>query len=121
MQSNTRTAIAAILAADASIPKETANRALAILDGADVPRPMGRVIRTTEAARILGVTTKTARAYAAAGALVSVYGPGNKLRTGYTEESVRALAEGRARREDVERRVQAVAHKWRTVEAGGAA
>jgi DNA-binding transcriptional MerR regulator len=45
-----------------------------------------------EAARLFHVTTKTLRGWAKAGALVPVYGK-NKLRIGYTEASVRALAE----------------------------
>ena len=89
---NTRTAITAILAADASVSKETASRAISVLNGEETPRPIGRVIRTMEAASIFHVTTKTLRAWAKAGALVPVYGK-NKLRIGYTEASVRALAE----------------------------
>lgn len=94
MNDTTRAAIAAILKSDSTIPKATAEAALRLLDGGDERRPIGRVLRTTEAAKLLGVTTKTCRLYAAAGALESVYVPGNKNRTGYTEASVRALAEG---------------------------
>lgn len=100
MQTQTKTALAAIIAADASIPKESAVRALAVLDGAEVPRPMGRLLKTTEAARILHVTTKTLRGWSKSGALVPVYVPGAKLRSGYTEESVRALLAGRAARKE---------------------
>ena len=94
MRESTKTALSAILAADESIPNEAAKRAMAILEGGETPRPLGRVIRTTEAARLLGVTTKTLRNWTKGGALVPVYAGGNKLRTGYTEASVRALAEG---------------------------
>ncbi len=95
MQNSTKTAVSAILAADASITKETAQRALSILAGNEVSRPVGRVLRTTEVAKLCGVTTKTLRLWAANGILVPVFGPGRKLRTGYTEESVRAIIEGR--------------------------
>lgn len=95
MNQTTKTAITAIIAADASIPKEAAQRALSILAGNEAPRPVGRVLRTTEVAKLCGVTTKTLRLWAANGILVPVFGPGRKLRTGYTEESVRAIIEGR--------------------------
>ena len=95
MQTTTKTALTAILAADASIPKEAAQRALSILAGNEAPRPVGRVLRTTEVAKLFNVTTKTLRLWAENGILVPVFGPGRKLRTGYTEESVRAVIEGR--------------------------
>ena len=97
MTKNTRTALAAILAADGTIPQETADAALKVLDGkSNAAGELGRVIRTTEAARLCGVTTKTLRNWCAAGVLVPVYGPGKKLRAGYTAESVRALIAGRS-------------------------
>ncbi len=98
MQATTKTAISALLAADGTVDKKAAKHALAILDGGDTPRPMGRILRTTEAARLCGVTTKTLRAWAKAGALVPVYAGDNKLRTGYTEESVRAVLSGNGMR-----------------------
>ena len=95
MLEHTKTAIRAICAADATIRQDNIKRALAVLDGEETPRPIGRVIRTTDAARILGVTTKSLRRWALLGALVPVQLPGQKLRTGYTEASVRALAEAK--------------------------
>ena len=73
MQDTTRTALTAILAADPTVSRPAATRALSILDGADAPHPMGRILRTTEAARLCGVTTKTLRAWSKAGVLVPVY------------------------------------------------
>jgi hypothetical protein len=96
MKNTTKNAILAILATDETVNPATADHALAVLEGGEMPRPLGRVIRTREAARILGVTTKTLRNWTKAGTLVPVYAGGNKLRTGYTEASVRALAEGGA-------------------------
>ena len=95
MQTQTRTAISALIVADGTIAKEAANRALAILEGASESKPVGRILKTMEAARRLGVTTKTLRDWSKSGALKPVYVPGRKLRSGYTEESVRALVEGR--------------------------
>lgn len=90
MQAQTKTAVAAIIAADASIDKETAAAALRLLSG-EKEKPIGRVMRTKEVARLFGVTTVTLRDWARNGVLVPVYGPGKKLRMGYTEESVRAV------------------------------
>ena len=96
MQNSTRTALAAIIAADATIPKETAESALKLLDGGnDGPAPLGRVVRTAEACKLFGVTTKSLRLWALAGRLVPVYGGQNRRRVGYTEESVRAILAGR--------------------------
>lgn len=93
MQSTTQAAIAALLAADATVPKDTADAALRLLNGEE-SRPVGRLLKTKDVARVLNVTTKTLRAWAEAGALVPVYAPGRKLRAGYTEASVRAFIEG---------------------------
>lgn len=96
MTKNTRIAIVAILAADETITPADAAAALKVLDGKGSPAvAVGAVIRTPEAARLLGgVTTKTLRDWAAAGRLVPVYGS-NTRRIGYTAESVRALINGR--------------------------
>jgi len=97
MKPTTKTALAALCAADDTISEERAKAALRLLDGDETARPFQRVIRTTEVARLFGVTTKTLREWAKAGALVSVYAGKNKLRTGYTEASVRALLAGQAK------------------------
>jgi hypothetical protein len=92
MNIQTESATRALWAADPTIPREQAEAAIRLAKGEE-SKPLPRIVRTTEAARILGVTTKTCRVWAKAGALSSVYGK-NKNRIGYTEESVRALAEG---------------------------
>ena len=100
MTKNTRTALTAILAADATIPQEQADAALKVLEGRAGPVEVGAVVRTSEAARLLGgVTTKTLRAWAARGRLVPVYGSEGR-RIGYTAESVKALIDGRAGRKE---------------------
>lgn len=97
MTKNTRTALAAILAADATIPAQLAERALKLLDGkADTPPPEPRVIRTPEACRLVGVHKKTLRNWADAGLLVPCYGANPKQRIGYTAASVHAILAGRS-------------------------
>lgn len=91
MNTQTETATRALWAADSTIPRERAEAAIRLAKGEEA-KPLPRVVRTMEAARLFHVTTKTLRAWAKAGALVPVYGK-NKLRIGYTEASVRALAE----------------------------
>lgn len=102
MTKNTRTILAATFAADGTITQEQADAALKVLDGKGDPAgEVGAVVRTREAARLLGgVTTKTLRDWCARGRLVPVYGS-NTRRIGYTAASVRALIEGRAGRKEV--------------------
>ena len=101
MTKNTRTILAATFAADGTITQEQADAALKVLEGRAGPVEVGAVVRTSEAARLLGgVTTKTLRLWAKRGRLVPVYGS-NTRRIGYTAASVRALIEGRAGRKEV--------------------
>ena len=92
----TETALRAMMGTDASITKEQADNAIKALSGKTDPAPIGRLFKTTETARLCGVTTKTLRSWARAGLLVPVYGSGRKQRVGYTEASVRAFLEGRS-------------------------
>ncbi len=94
MLASTRNIVTAALAADSSIPSETAASALNLLDGGS-HAPLGRVIRTGEACKLLGVTSKTLRLWALRGALVPVFGGQRKRRCGYTEGSVRAILAGK--------------------------
>ena len=94
MLQSTRNIIRAALDADATVPETTTAKALCLLDGTEQPPPLGRVIRTAEARRLLGVTSKTLRLWALRGALVPVFGGQTKRRTGYTEASVRAILAG---------------------------
>lgn len=91
MTPQTESATRALWAADPTITSERAEAAIRLAKGEEA-KPLPRVVRTMEAAHLFHVTTKTLRAWAKAGALVPVYGK-NKLRIGYTEASVRALAE----------------------------
>ena len=96
MTGNTRTALAAILAADVTITKADADAVLKRLDGkADTPQPEARVIRTKDACRLIGVHKKTLREWSARGLLVPCYGANPNHRIGYTADSVRAILEGR--------------------------
>ena len=95
MLPQTKTALAAIIAADPSIPPGASTTALRLLEGRDsYTTPLGRVIRPSEASRLLGVTPRTLRLWALRGALVPVYGGQKKRRTGYTESSIRAILAG---------------------------
>ena len=97
MTGNTRTALAAILAADGTITRADADAVLKRLDGkADAPPPEARVIRTKDACRLIGVHKKTLRKWADAGLLVPCYGANPRQRIGYTSDSVNALLAGRA-------------------------
>ena len=97
MTGNTRTALAAILAADLTITKTDADAVLRRLDGkADTPPPEARVIRTKDACRLIGVHKKTLRNWADTGLLVPCYGANQNQRIGYTSDSVNALLAGRA-------------------------
>ena len=112
MTANTKTALTAILAADATIRPELAGFTLKLLgmggalspeDSAAILKRMQgkgdeieRVVRTKEACRILGVGVKSLRNWAKRGRLVPVYGGNERFRIGYTADSVRALVEGRA-------------------------
>ena len=95
MVKTTETTLRAMMSADGTITNEQAEAALRILAGKDDPAPIGRMLKTTEAARLCGVTTKTLRAWTKAGLLVPLYGSGTKQRVGYTEASVRAFLAGR--------------------------
>lgn len=88
MTENTRTILAAALAADKTIAKSDADAVLERLDES-------RVIRTREARRLFGVSARTLRNWADAGMLVPVRGANPNQRIGYTAESVRALLAGR--------------------------
>lgn len=103
MTKNTRTILAATFAADGTITQEQADAALKVLAGKGnaAGAVVDSVVRTKEAARLLGgVTTKTLRLWAKRGRLVPVYAA-DKCRIGYTAESVNALIEGRAGRKEV--------------------
>lgn len=113
MLKHTETIIRATLAADDTITKEQADTALRVLHGKADPEPVGRILKTTEAARLCSVTTKTLRTWTKAGLLVPVYGSGTKQRIGYTEASVKTMVEGRARVADARPAIRA--------EEGGAA
>lgn len=97
MLATTKQAIAAILAADPSISREQQKAILATATQTQrETAPIGRVIRREEAARILGFSAKRCDQLANIGALKRVTVPGVKRSIGFTEASVRAIAEGGA-------------------------
>ena len=97
MTSNTREAVRAILAADSTITPEEAGEAIKLLSGkVDKEKPLPRVVKSREAARLCGVTTQTLRQWAREGIIQPVYAGRNVARLGYTQESIRALLDGKA-------------------------
>ena len=96
MEKTTRAIIDAALAADRTVHRPDAERALRLLDGNESEAAsLGRVVRIPEACSRLGVTSKTLRLWSAQGALVPVYGAQRRRRVGYTEASVRAVLAGK--------------------------
>ena len=97
MLSTTRQALAAILAADPSVSKEQQKAFLAT--ATQTPQgnaPISRVIRRSEAARILGFSAKRVDQLARSGILKRVSVPGTSRSIGITEASIRAISEGSA-------------------------
>ena len=98
MTQTTKTIIQAALDSDGTIPAEVVNAALRILaeNKADAtPGDVGQVMRASEVAKRLAVSTRTVRAFARRGLLRPVKG-GGKKRLGFLAEDVRAFMEGRA-------------------------
>ena len=100
MTQTTKTIVQAALASDGTIPAEVASAALRVLaeNKADAAAPgdVGQVLRASEVAKRLAVTTRTVRDFARRGLLRPVKGSGQK-RLGFLAEDVRAFMEGRAR------------------------
>lgn len=85
----------AAIEADESIPHAQRDAALAALSGPPPAKPLDRVLKAREAARLLGVTTRTIRNWSAAGWLRPVYVGGGGPAIGYALSSVTAIIEGR--------------------------
>ena len=101
MSVNFRDAVRAILAADSTVPPSLAAAALKLLAGNEPEAaPLPRLIRTSEAARLFGVTPKALRDWGDKGVLEPVYAGQTACRIGYTEASVKALLEGRGGKPD---------------------
>lgn len=109
MTQTTKTIVQAALASDGTIPAEVASAALRVLaeNKADAaPGDVGQVLRASEVAKRLAVTTRTVRDFARRGLLRPVKGSGQK-RLGFLAEDVRAFMEGRARAASAEREATA--------------
>ena len=98
MKDATRKIISAALAADGSVPPSVSKSALVLLDGGTGGawvRPVGRLMRVSEVAKLAGVSSRTVRNWCRDGLLVPVRGPAPRfVMKGCTESSVRALLEG---------------------------
>lgn len=97
MLKTTEQALSAILASDPSVTPDQRKAFLGFLKSPAASKAVNeipRVIRRKEAARILGVSPKRCDQWAASGALKRVTPPGMFRCIGFTEASVRAIAEG---------------------------
>ena len=86
-----------LLATDAAVTAEQVRLVMEILDGGTPPKappggPLGRVVHRREVMSLLGVCPRPVDNLRARGLLTPVYGIGRKV-IGYTEASVRGLAE----------------------------
>lgn len=99
MQSNTKTAVRAILATDGTISPKQIERAMAILAGKEGDA-LSPIVRPKVAAAMLGVCTMTIRRWTKQGVLTPVYSPVSRTCKGYTQESVARLLNGEVPRPD---------------------
>lgn len=96
MRDATRKIVSTALSADPSVPPSAIRDALALLDGRGPSRPLGRLVRVKEAARLCGVTRRSVRNWIASGLLAAVRGPApRRTLKGVTEDSLRALLDGK--------------------------
>lgn len=104
MTENTTAAVNAILAADSTIPPELRKAAIRLLSGNGEPeKPLPRLVRTSEAVRLFGVTPKALRDWGDKGILEPVYAGKSACRLGYTAASVRRVLEGRGGEVDADK------------------
>ena len=98
MNNGTRAIISAALAADTSVTPQQKEIVFACLTGKPLERSasLPEIVSRREVARLLGKTVKRVDQIASAGYLKRVPVPGSRRALGYTEESVRAVLEGRA-------------------------
>lgn len=102
MQDITRKMIRSAIGADGTITKSQEAVVLAVLEGRKpTAEPVPKVVSQDEAADLFGVSKKQLRVWARQGYLVPVrLGEKQTKAIGYTEASVRAVAEGRAEKAD---------------------
>lgn len=93
MTTTTKTIVQAALASDGTIPGDVAEAALRLLASNKAetsPADVGQVLKASEVAKRLCVTTRTVRDFARRGLLRPVFGGGRK-RLGFLAEDVRAF------------------------------
>lgn len=96
MLSSTKTAITAILNADPTLDKNTIKAAiLAFESGGNTSIPIPRLLRRPEVAKLLSVSVKRIDQLALQGTLRRITLPGTSRASGYREEDIRAIVEGR--------------------------
>ena len=100
MLSTTKTIIQAALRGDTTLTSEQQTAIWSAIQFAEKGKavisttPIPRVVSRQDAAKILGVSTARVNQIRQTGALKSVILPGSSRAMGFTEASVRALAEG---------------------------
>lgn len=99
MLTATKSAIKSTLELDSTISPETAKRALEILEGKSSgcisQAQLPPVLTRAEAAELLKVSVKSIDLYGREGVIKRAYARGKRC-IGYTYESVKAVAEGKA-------------------------
>jgi len=98
MQAQTRIIVQAAIGADSSISASERKSILAAFEGNGINQAdrLPRIVKRAEVATLLGVSTKRCDQLAKAGVLARITAPGTSRAIGYSEESVKALVEGRA-------------------------
>ncbi|GEM_PF-4827974 len=96
MLNTTKTALGAILSSDPSITPEQKKAAIqaATESTATEAAPIARIVKRTEASKILGLGLKRIDQLARAGILKRVTIAGCKRSIGFSEASLRAITEG---------------------------
>ena len=103
MKHEIKAAVIGVLKTDPSVESETISAAMEILEGQrrpSEPRPLSRIVHRKEARMILGVCDRTLDYLVKHGKLARVFGCGRRA-IGFTEESIRALAEARTTAKEV--------------------
>lgn len=98
MTAQTETMIRTVLASDKTVVQDAADRVIALLkSGQAINMPIAKIWSREEVAAILHKSTKAVDWYAKRGILVRVNPTGSRRSIGFTDKSVRDLAEGRAK------------------------
>ena len=115
MLTATQSALRAILGTDPTVTNEEKQAWVRMIArgnplaevSAVAPAPLPRIVSAAEVVKLTGMTVQSVRRYARNGTFERVVGAGNVRGRGYTEASVRAFLEGRARVADARPAIRA--------------